>query len=171
MRIYIIGSVGSGKTTLARQLASQLDIPHYETDNFVWQRQKGGDIRNAEAVRDEQLVLAAKKSNWIIEGVHIGWTNKVLQKADLIVFLDIPYHTRSWRFVLRYVKQKMGKEPSNYSPSLAMLRKMFGWNRYFEKTIKKELLQQLQTMPEKTLVLVHKEEINELKAILAKRGD
>jgi shikimate kinase len=32
-KIHIIGSVGSGKTTLARTLSSHLNIPFYELDN------------------------------------------------------------------------------------------------------------------------------------------
>lgn len=43
MKIYIVGSVGSGKTTLARKVAAQLQIPHFETDNFVWNHQPTGD--------------------------------------------------------------------------------------------------------------------------------
>lgn len=168
MKIYIIGSVGSGKTTLARQLSAKLAIPHFETDNFVWQRQRGGDVRNTELARDEQFISATKQDEWIIEGVHIGWTKKALQEADLVVFLDVPYHTRSCRFVLRYMKQKVGKEASNYSPSLVMLKKMFGWNRYFEETIKVQLLQQLKTMPDKTAVLANNKQIEALKARIAK---
>lgn len=106
MKIYIIGSVGSGKTTLARQLSSQWSIPHFETDNFVWQRQDGRDVRNSETVRDEQFFSALEQAAWIIEGVHIGWTKQALREADLVVFLDVPYHMRTYRFSVRYLKQK-----------------------------------------------------------------
>ncbi|WP_142830051.1 DNA topology modulation protein FlaR [Planococcus soli] len=164
MKIYIIGSVGSGKTTLARQLACQLDIPHFETDNFVWKRQEGGDIRNSETLRDLQFVSAVEQADWIIEGVHIGRTKRALQEADAVVFLDFPYHTRTFRFISRYLKQKAGKEQSNYRPSLAMLRKMYGWNRYFEKVMKPEFMQQLKFFPEKTAVLTNQQEIVEFKA-------
>ncbi|WP_371811566.1 AAA family ATPase [Sporosarcina sp. Te-1] len=34
-RIHIIGSIGSGKTTLAKQLSKQLTIPCFELDNVV----------------------------------------------------------------------------------------------------------------------------------------
>lgn len=35
-KIHIIGSVGSGKTTLARALSYQLNIPYYELDNVLF---------------------------------------------------------------------------------------------------------------------------------------
>ncbi|ANU10991.1 hypothetical protein A1A1_07924 [Planococcus antarcticus DSM 14505] len=59
MKIYIIGSVGSGKTTLARKLSALLEIPHFETDNFVWQRQGGADVRRVESSRDGQFFSAS----------------------------------------------------------------------------------------------------------------
>ncbi|WP_440338356.1 shikimate kinase [Lysinibacillus sphaericus] len=34
-KIHIIGSVGSGKTTLAKELSAKLNIPYYELDNVV----------------------------------------------------------------------------------------------------------------------------------------
>jgi len=35
-KIYIVGIVASGKTTLARKLSLQLTIPHYELDRIVY---------------------------------------------------------------------------------------------------------------------------------------
>ena len=37
-KIHIIGSVASGKTTLAKELSRKLAIPYYELDNVVWKR-------------------------------------------------------------------------------------------------------------------------------------
>ena len=36
MKIDIIGSVASGKTTLAKRISKQYNIPYYEKDNIVW---------------------------------------------------------------------------------------------------------------------------------------
>ena len=110
LRIYIIGSVGSGKTTLARKLAHALQISHFEMDNFVWQRMPLNDIRRTDSERNSHFLQALETQDWIIEGVHIGWTDKGLEKADLILLLDLPYHLRTKRFVLRYFRQKSGAE-------------------------------------------------------------
>ncbi|WP_160316104.1 hypothetical protein [Planococcus glaciei] len=45
MRMYIIGSVGSGKTTLAKKTALAYSIPRFVTDNFVWERKPGAEQR------------------------------------------------------------------------------------------------------------------------------
>ncbi|EGA90403.1 hypothetical protein GPDM_05231 [Planococcus donghaensis MPA1U2] len=113
MKIYILGSVGSGKTTVARRLSVSLCIPHFETDNFVWHRQTEGDIRNPESVRDAQFLAALEQPSWIIEGVHIGWTDTAIHAADTVIFLDIPYHRRTLRFVFRYISSERRQEKSS----------------------------------------------------------
>ena len=114
MKIYITGSVGSGKTTFARQLAQKLKFNHYQTDNFVWQRAKGGDVRNTEEKRDAKLKKALMQASWIIEGVHIGWTDPAIAQADIIIFLDIPSRIRKTRIIKRFIKQVLKIEQANY---------------------------------------------------------
>ena len=43
MKLDIIGSVASGKTTLAKRVAVKFSVPHYEKDNIVWERTPEGD--------------------------------------------------------------------------------------------------------------------------------
>lgn len=151
MKMYIVGSVGSGKTTLARKLSAQFGVPHYETDNFVWSRHPDGDLRNSIEVRDGLFLQAVRSSSWVIEGVHIDWNEEGFKQADSIVFLDLPLHIRRKQFILRYFRQITGREKSNYRPSIAMLRKMFVWNRYFEETMKPNLLEMLEPYKEKVI--------------------
>ncbi|WP_419866459.1 hypothetical protein [Sediminibacillus terrae] len=86
-KIHIIGSVGSGKTTLAKELSLKLDIPYYELDNVVWIREKSGDIRRTEEEREAYLNRIIQSESWIIEGVHNeNWVSNCFKSADIIIF-------------------------------------------------------------------------------------
>lgn len=55
MKLEIIGSVSSGKTTLARKLSQKYQVPFYEKDNIVWERTLKGDSREARRKETEFL--------------------------------------------------------------------------------------------------------------------
>lgn len=37
-RIHIFGASGSGTTTLANALSNNMNLPHYDTDDYFWIR-------------------------------------------------------------------------------------------------------------------------------------
>ena len=152
-KIHIIGSVGSGKTTLAKTLSVRLNVPYYELDNVVWKRSKSGDIRRSDEERDAYLMEIIDSDTWIIEGAHHKWVLDGFQKADLIIFLDVDYHKRVVRIVKRFILQKLGMEKSNYRPTIRMFKMMFVWNASFERESKLEILSILRQYQDKLLVL------------------
>ncbi|MEJ8545362.1 AAA family ATPase [Brevibacillus borstelensis] len=152
-RIHIIGSVGSGKTTLAKVLSTKLNVPFYELDNVVWKRFKTGDVRRTDEERDELLGEITSANAWIVEGVHHKWVQPSLQRADLIIFLDTGYSTRTFRIIKRFIMQKLGLERANYTPTFQIFRRMFVWNAQFENESKPEIEKMLGGYSEKLLVL------------------
>jgi adenylate kinase family enzyme len=153
-KIHVIGSVGSGKTTLARELSAQHGIPHYELDNVVWERGPHGDRRRTEKERDALLQDIIANDSWIIEGVHHTWIMESLRQADQIILLDPPYRQRTYRIIKRFIKQNLHLEKANYKPTFVMFRNMFRWNRYFETVSKPEILELLKPYEEKLYVFV-----------------
>ncbi|WP_041056545.1 AAA family ATPase [Jeotgalibacillus campisalis] len=132
-KIHIIGSVGSGKTTLAKELSEQLAIPYFELDNIVWIRNKNGDIRRTEQEREEYLNGILQTDQWIVEGIHNeDWVRSCFNEADIIIYLHTAYSTRTYRIIKRYLKQKLRVEKSHYKPTFTIFMKMFKWNRSFE---------------------------------------
>ena len=68
MKIDIIGSVASGKTTLAKNISLKYQVPHYEKDNIVWLRTDTGDKMRTPEERDALFKRIVESDNWIVEG-------------------------------------------------------------------------------------------------------
>ncbi|MYL55029.1 AAA family ATPase [Pontibacillus yanchengensis] len=152
LKIHIIGSVGSGKTTLARKLSKKYSIPHYELDNVVWERRDSGDDRRrTEQERDHYLNNLTQSNAWVIEGVHYEWVSSSLKAADYIIFLDVEYKTRLHRIIRRFVLQKIGIERANYKPNLHIFKKMFKWNADFETRMKPAMEEMLHIHQDKVI--------------------
>ncbi|WP_221568433.1 DNA topology modulation protein FlaR [Alkalihalobacillus sp. TS-13] len=158
-RIHIIGSVGSGKTTLAKVLSDRLQIPHYELDNVVWRRTAFGDVRRTEQERDERLGEIISTEQWILEGAHHTWIKESLQNADCIILLDTPYSKRVYRIIKRFIFQKFGLEKANYKPTFKIFRKMFVWNAAYQNQNRQEILELLSTYDEKVVILQDNKQI------------
>ncbi|KQL32727.1 DNA topology modulation protein FlaR [Bacillus sp. FJAT-25509] len=162
-KIHIIGSVGSGKTTLARQMSKKLNIPYYELDNVVWKRQKGHkDIRRSKQERECYLNTLIRTDTWIIEGVHNeDWVGNSFKNAELIIFLDTSYSVRTYRIIKRYFLQKLRLEKSNYKPTLKIFFKMFKWNKYFEEVGKPKFFKKFKDYNDKILVVNNINEVED----------
>ncbi|WP_066070492.1 AAA family ATPase [Neobacillus soli] len=160
-KIHIIGSVGSGKTTLARTLSTKLQIPFYELDNVVWKRFKTGDVRRTVDERDDYLNSIIQTEAWILEGVHYEWVSPSFQSADWIIFLDTNFSKRKYRITKRFILQKIGLEKANYQPTFKMFRKMFQWNTHFEHKSKPEIMKLLNQFHDKVIILKDNSEIGD----------
>ncbi|WP_419881851.1 AAA family ATPase [Peribacillus sp. B-H-3] len=159
-KIHIIGSVGSGKTTLAKELSLLLNIPYYELDNVVWKRHKTGDIRRTEEERDKYLTSIINSDSWIIEGVHNeDWVSPSFHHAQLIIFLDTKNSTRIYRIIKRFMFQILRIEKSNYTPTIKIFFKMFKWNRYFEQVGKPDFFTKYGKYSDKFAVIHHKKSL------------
>lgn len=157
MKILIIGSVASGKTSLARKLSRKLNINYYEIDSIVHD-----DRNNYKRSPEEQKKIINeindKENDWIIEGTLRKNLFYLLDMTDVIVYLNMNVRIRKWRIIKRFVKQKLRLEKSNYKPSIEMLKLMFKWTSDFEKN-KNELELMLDTYKEKLIKLNNKNEI------------
>ena len=131
MKILIVGTVGTGKTTLARKLSKEYNIKYYEIDSIVHD-----DVNKKKRTPQQQNEIISninKEDGWIIEGVLRENLEYLLEMAEKIIYLNIPKKIRNKRIIARYIKQKIGIEKSNYKPNIEMLKMMFKWSNEFEK--------------------------------------
>lgn len=161
-RIHIIGAVGSGKTTLAKNISNKLSIPHHELDNIVWKRTNNGDVRNSMDDRDAIFQNIIGQDDWVVEGVHYEWVKKSFERADMILLLDVAKKKRKYRILKRFILQKLNIEKANYKPTLKMLGKMFKWNHNFELMYKPDILQILKQYNHKVYLIKDNKDIEKL---------
>lgn len=102
-RIHIIGGPGTGKSTLARQLGAILNLPVYELDTIAFE---GLDFHMRPAlIRAADVHQIAQQPEWITEGIFVGWISELLDRADVIVWLDgVPWHRAMTRIAARFVR-------------------------------------------------------------------
>lgn len=151
MKILIIGTVGTGKTTLAKKLSKQYNIKYYEIDSIVHDDDNGG-IKRTFKQQDEIIKEINKNNNWIIEGLLRENLYYLLDLSERIILLDVNKRKRNIRILKRYIKQKLKLEQVNYTPSLKMLKNMYKWSRKYEEN-KKTFIKKLDKYKDKVEII------------------
>src|SRR3954471_24212612 len=93
-RILILGRTGSGKTTLARELAAGLHVPHVELDSLYLGPEFS--IAPLPLLRDGTSAAIAG-DRWVTDGNKRAVRVLVWPRANTIVWLDYPVYVRLWR--------------------------------------------------------------------------
>jgi adenylate kinase family enzyme len=99
-RVVVIGTSGSGKTTMARKLARRLDVPHIELDAVHW---KPGWVSTPAA---EMLPIVDRLTSgaaWTCDGNYSKVRELIWSRADTIIWLDYPMSTVFTRVLRRSV--------------------------------------------------------------------
>jgi adenylate kinase family enzyme len=88
-RVVILGTSGSGTTTLARELSRRMDVPHIELDALHWEPDwvEAPTEVMRRRVRDE---LARAPRGWAVDGNYRLVKDDIWPHADTIVWLDYP---------------------------------------------------------------------------------
>ena len=114
-KIYIIGPVGSGKTTFATALSKKYNIKYYELDKVSWDDEHGNIKRtDEEAIKLFNEII--NKESWIIEDVGREKFKHGRDAADVIYYIKLSRLKSYLRVSKRWIKQRLGKERYNYPP-------------------------------------------------------
>jgi adenylate kinase family enzyme len=100
-RVLVSGISGAGKTTLARRLSARWDLPYHELDAL---HHGPGWTPRAEFAADVRRFAA--EDRWITEDQYHGLLGDLLwERADTVIWLDLPRRTIMWRVVRRTVRR------------------------------------------------------------------
>lgn len=162
MKIYIIGSVASGKSTLARRISQITNIPCDHLDEVVYIKdpsQPQGNRKRPIKERETIFNNILSRENYIIEDAGRAYFIDGLKKADTVIFLDIPLFVRQKRILVRFIKQNLGFEKCIYKPNINMLKAMFRWVKDFDLN-KDGTKGRIALFKDKTLILCNNKDIN-----------
>jgi adenylate kinase family enzyme len=109
-RVEVIGPSCSGKSTTGRRLAEILDVPYIELDSL--HHDAGWTEAPAELLQQRvRAALDAAPDGWVVDGTYFGKLGDlVIDEADTIVWLDIPYRTAIRRVLSRTLRRAVRRE-------------------------------------------------------------
>lgn len=163
MKIYIVGSVASGKSTLARRISQITGIPCHHLDEVVHMPDPTDSWGNKKRTIEERDVLFGsilEQKHYIMEDTGRECFMEGMRKADIVILLEIPLIVRQKRILFRWIKQILGMEKCIYKPRLDVLKAMFRWaNNY--NTGADGTKGRVSFFKKKTIVLCNNKDINQ----------
>ncbi|HEX3917676.1 MAG TPA: hypothetical protein VHW60_10090 [Caulobacteraceae bacterium] len=107
-RIVVLGCSGSGKSTLAAALAQRWGLPYVATDDIYW-RPDWTPTPSSE-VR-AWIEAEAAKPAWVLDGNFDAQRDVLWGRAELAVWLDLPWATTVWRVAWRNLRWWAARTP------------------------------------------------------------
>jgi adenylate kinase family enzyme len=107
-RINVVGTCGSGKTTVARSLAARLALPYVEIDALFWRPgwEETSDTELRSAVGD-----AVAGEAWVIDGNYSRVRDLVWPRADTLIWLDYSFPRVFSQLLRRTLRRAILREP------------------------------------------------------------
>jgi adenylate kinase family enzyme len=107
-RIQLIGGSGSGKSTIAQQLAQRLNATYCDLDDLHWDPQW---TEVPDEVMLARLAPIVAQERWVIAGNYKQTWPMLWPKLDLLIWLDLPLHVKVWRTLRRSLARAWRREP------------------------------------------------------------
>jgi adenylate kinase family enzyme len=107
-RIAVIGISASGKSTLAVEFGKKTGLPVWHLDRLFWDTNWKKKPR--EQWREQEAVILLQ-DRWIVEGYIDGDHAERLQRAQLVIYLDLPGFVCVSHGLLRWWKYRKTPRP------------------------------------------------------------
>ncbi|QCJ70168.1 adenylate kinase [Providencia heimbachae] len=102
MKINVIGTTGSGKSTLGKELAALFQVSYVELDAIYWKK-------NWQSSSDDELnqklthALNNAKTGWILDGNYSRTIPIKWQTVDMVVWLDYSFLRTLYQSISRTI--------------------------------------------------------------------
>ena len=106
-RISVVGTIGSGKTNLAREISNLLAIPHIELDSLHWEPNWVEASDSAFRDRVNHCLLG---DSWVADGNYHRVRDIIWSRAHTVVWLDYPFRTIMSRLARRTLRRVLTRQ-------------------------------------------------------------
>ena len=97
-RIVILGTTGSGKTTLSRRLSQLLSVPVIELDAI---RHGPNWVETPDDIFRERVAASLSTEGWIVDGNYSVARDIIWPRATTLIWLDYSFPLVFWRLFRR----------------------------------------------------------------------
>ncbi len=98
VRINVLGTSGSGKTTVSKRIAQKLNVSHIQMDELFWKPNW------RESIDEEffpKLEKALSSDDWVLDGNYTRTIPIKWRQVQIVVYLDLPFHIVLYRVIKR----------------------------------------------------------------------
>lgn len=96
--IVVIGRSNSGKSTLAQKLSDHLKLPVLYMDSIAFYEGSQWENIPKDELAKKVNVFLESHDKWVIEGNYTNCLEARIQKASVVIFMDMSYLGFLWRF-------------------------------------------------------------------------
>jgi adenylate kinase family enzyme len=106
-RLVVTGTTSSGKSTLAKRLAEQLQLDFIELDALHWQPNwTPAPLEDFRA----RVETATRSGSWVVAGNYHVVRDRIWPKAEAVIWLDYSFPVIFWRLLTRTLRRGIMQE-------------------------------------------------------------
>ena len=98
MRVNVVGTSGSGKSTFSKTLADKLNVPYIELDALNW---KPNWTNSSDEELFTKLDDALSVDGWVLDGNYERTQAIKWKSVQMVIHLDLPLHVVLYRIIIR----------------------------------------------------------------------
>ena len=107
MKINVVGTSGSGKSTFSKKLSRKINHSYIEMDELHW---KSDWIESNTEDFFEKLKKKLSSENWILDGNYFKAQDIKWEKTNQVIFLDLPFWVVFFRVIRRSIFRVIKRE-------------------------------------------------------------